>query len=108
MLQTHFVPSRVDVPKLKKIATHQSFHIPTCKIDSADNVRLTIGHIKRLTIGCNPRGLGKAGFQTRSIESRFATGASERGHLICVEIQLPNLMWTGHGDIENSPDQLQI
>ena len=109
MLQPHAVTAAVLVAKIKQIAANQGFDLPIgTKIDGANNVRLCVRDIKRLFVARQAGRLRESRFIKRPVMASFAPRSSEGRNLHLVEIQFPNLMRPGHGDVERVSDELQV
>ena len=79
----------------------------TGDVDATNDVRLTIGDVKLLSIACDSGRLCEAGLEQWTIQTCFTARARERRDFILLEIHLPDLVWTSHRDLEHTTDELE-
>src|SRR6267378_786175 len=100
MLQTHVVAVAIFVAKVKEVAADQCPHSAFIQINGANDVGLTVGGVKVLSIGGDPRRLCETRLEQGPIEPGLAARTGKSRDLVLIQIEFPNLMRTSHGDVQ--------
>src|SRR6476620_421636 len=108
MLKANLVSGSIPVAKFEQVRAGQRPHFAFARIDFTINVRLAVGGIENFSITGDSRRLCKTRFCKQAIAAALASITGKHANDFLVQIQLPNLMWTGHRDIEVAPDQLPV
>ena len=78
------------------------------EIDGADGVGLGVGEEESAGIGGDAGGLGEIGGLERAVGGPFVAGAGEGPDFFGVEVEDPDLVESGHGDVEEVADEGEV
>jgi len=78
------------------------------EVGRADGVGFGVGEEESAVIGGNAAGLGEVGGLEGAVGIAFVAGAGEGPDFFCMEVEDPNLVHSGHGDVEQVVDEGEI
>src|ERR1700730_10788904 len=108
MLKTDSVALAILVTEDEEVLTDEGGDLPGLQVDVAHGADLGIRDIQVAVVNRKSTRLGEPSLRFRSIEQALTTGAGEGRDRAAIEVERPDLVGSGHRDVQDAIRQRQV